>query len=95
MIFKHESKEFDSSLHEFTLGDMAKAEELGVDFSNVGEGKKVSMKDILILSSMVFTKYEGTPDDFAKSIPVRRMDELGEFINDFFTDESVQEKESS
>lgn len=89
-------KEFNSSTGELTFGDLEFLEQEGIDMGSFKEGVELPITTMRKVAFICLKKSDPSIDvDFMKSIPARKMKELAEFVNAFFTENSLTENASS
>lgn len=88
-IFELNGKSFDSSKGELTFGDMEALEAAGVDWDVLAKKGKDSRIPVKILQAIALICFRKTDPSIAeeeiKTIPVTRIQEVAEFVSDFFT----------
>lgn len=84
-IFEHDNKKFDSATGELTFGDMEQLECMGVDWSKFGKDKSVPISAIKSLALVCFRKSDpAVTKEWVDSVPVRKINDIAGFVNDFF-----------
>jgi len=81
-----DGREFDSEQGEMTFGDMEALEQQGINWSSFDKGG-VSLTAIRTMATLCFKKTGSAEvsDEEIKALPIKRLKELGEFVNAFFT----------
>jgi len=84
-VLKIGDREFDSAQGELTLGDMEELERAGINFMALAKGGQLPMAHIKVLARICLRKADPSVDEhFIDDIPVTQLNQLAEYINDFF-----------
>lgn len=84
-VFRYKDKEFDSANVELTFGDMETLEAQGIELSKMGAEGKAPLTQTLKVALFCMQKLDPSVDmEFARSIPMAKVQELTAFVQDFF-----------